>query len=59
MPFIVLRGCSRIIVVFNVRAPNEENYDYSKDRFYEEMGQAFDHFPKYHMKIVRRFLMQN
>jgi hypothetical protein len=26
-----------------------------KTGFYEEMGQAFDHFPKYHMKIVRRF----
>jgi hypothetical protein len=55
MSFIVLRGCSRIIIVFNVHAPNEENYDYSKDRFHEEMGQAFDNFPKYHMKIVRRF----
>jgi exonuclease III len=35
-----------------VRAPNEEKCDYSKDRFYEEMRQAFDHFPKYRMKIL-------
>jgi exonuclease III len=35
-----------------VCAPNEEKCDYSKDRFYEELGQAFDHFPKYHTKIL-------
>jgi hypothetical protein len=36
----------------NVRAPSEEkNYD-SNENFYEELGQVFDHFPKYQMKIV-------
>ena len=26
--------------------------DDSKDSFYEEIEQVFDHFPKYHMKII-------
>jgi hypothetical protein len=26
--------------------------DDSKDTFYKETGQVFDHFPKYHMKIL-------
>jgi len=26
--------------------------DESKDSFYEELEQVFDHFPKYHMKIL-------
>ena len=26
--------------------------DKSKDSFYEELEQVFDHFPKYHMKIL-------
>jgi len=35
-----------------VHAPSEEKSDDSKDSFYEELEQVFDHFPKYHMKIV-------
>jgi len=31
-----------------VRKKSEE----SKDSFYEELEQVFDHFPKYHMKIL-------
>ena len=34
-----------------MRAPSEEKSDASKDSFYEELEQVFDHFPKYHMKI--------
>ena len=35
-----------------MHAPSEEkNYD-SKGSFYEELEQVFDHFPKYHMKIM-------
>ena len=46
--YIVLRGCW-YNTVLNVHAPSEEKSDYSKDCFYE---QVFDHFPKYHMKIL-------
>jgi len=35
-----------------VQAPSEEKSDEGKDSFYEELEQAFDHFPKYHMKIL-------
>ena len=35
-----------------MHAPNEEKGDNSKDSFYEELVQAFNHFPKYHMKII-------
>ena len=35
-----------------MHAPNEEKSDESKDGFYEELEQVFDHFPKYHMKIL-------
>jgi hypothetical protein len=35
-----------------VHAPSEEKSDDSKDRFYEELEQVFDHFPKYDMKIL-------
>ena len=31
---------------------SEEKSDDSKDRFYEELEQVFDHFPKYDMKII-------
>ena len=30
-----------------MHAPND-----SKDSFYEELEKVFDHFPKYHMKIL-------
>ena len=33
---------------------SEETSDDSKDKFYEELKQMFDHFPKYHMKILLR-----
>ena len=35
-----------------MHARNEEKRDESKDSFYEELEQLFDHFPKYHMKIL-------
>jgi hypothetical protein len=35
-----------------LRAPSEEKRDGSKDRFNEELEQVFDHFRKYHMKIL-------
>jgi len=35
-----------------VHAPSDEKSDESKDSFYEELEQVFDHFPKYHMKML-------
>jgi len=35
-----------------VLAPSEEKSVEAKDGFYEELEQVFDHFPKYHMKIL-------
>jgi len=32
--------------------PSKEKSDDSKDSFYEELEQVFNHFPKYHMKIL-------
>jgi hypothetical protein len=38
-------GRWRDIIVLNVYAPNEEKSNYSKESFYEELEQVFDHFP--------------
>jgi hypothetical protein len=38
--------------VLNVHAPTENKIDDIKDRFYEELEQVFDKFPKYHMNIL-------
>ena len=35
-----------------MHAPSEEKSDESKDSFYEEFEQVFDHFLKYHMKML-------
>jgi hypothetical protein len=35
-----------------VLAPSEEKSNKSKGSIYEELEQVFDHFPKYHMKIL-------
>jgi hypothetical protein len=50
--YIVLRGRWCNIIVLNVHAPNEDKSDDSKDSFYEELEQVFDHFPRYHMIIL-------
>ena len=52
MSYIVLRGRWYNIIVLNVHATSEEKSDNSKDGFYEELEQVFDHFPKYDMKIL-------
>jgi exonuclease III len=52
MSYIVLRGRWCNIFVLNVHAPTEEKSDDSKYSFYEELEQVFDHFLKYHMKIL-------
>ena len=50
--YIVLRDRWCNIIVLNVHAPREEKSDDSKDSFYEELEQAFNHFPKYHTNIL-------
>ena len=35
-----------------MHAPSEEKGDDSKDSFYEELEQVFDHFPKCHTKVL-------
>jgi len=52
MLYIVLRGRWCNIIFLYVHAPSEEKSDDSKDSFYEELEQVFDHFPNYHMKIL-------
>jgi hypothetical protein len=42
MSYIVLRGQWCNIIVLYVHAPNEKSDD-SKDSFYEELEQVFDH----------------
>jgi exonuclease III len=36
----------------NVHAPREDKSDHMKDRFYEELEQVFDKFPKNYKKIL-------
>ena len=50
--YIVLRGRWCNIIALNMHAPSEDKSDDSKDSFYEELDQVFDHFPRYHMKTL-------
>ena len=50
--YIVLRGRWCNIIVLNMHAPSEDKSRDSKDSFYEELEQVFDHFPRYHRKII-------
>jgi hypothetical protein len=54
MSYIIPRGhwCNIIVLNLNVHAPTEDKTDDMKDRFYEELEQVFDKFPRYHMKIL-------
>ena len=52
LSYIVLRGRWRNIIVVNVHAAIGGKSDESKDSFYEELEQVFDHFPTYHMKML-------
>jgi hypothetical protein len=50
--YITLKGRWCDIIVLNVHAPTEDKDDDIKDRFYEELEQVFDQYPRYHMKIL-------
>jgi hypothetical protein len=52
MSYIILRGSWFNITVLNVHAPTGDKIHDIKDRFYEELEQVFDKFPRYHMKIL-------
>ena len=49
--YIVPRGrwCN---IVLNVHAPSEKKSDHSKESFYKELEQVFEHSPKYNIKIL-------
>ena len=38
-----------------MRAASEEKSDHQKDIFCEELEQAFDYIPKYHIKILLEY----
>jgi len=42
-----------------MHATNEGKSDDSKDHLYEEIEQVFDHFPRYHMKMLLGDLILN
>jgi hypothetical protein len=48
----VLRSRWCNIIVLYAHAPTEETSDDSKDSFYEELEQVFNHFHKYHTKTL-------
>ena len=52
MSYIDLTGRWCNIIVLNVHASSEDKSDDSKDILYEELERVFDHFPRYHMKIL-------
>jgi hypothetical protein len=52
MSYTVLRDRWCNVIVPNAHAPTEEKGDVSENSFYEELEGVFDHFPKYHMKIL-------
>jgi exonuclease III len=52
MSYITLKGCWCDIIVLNVHAPTEDKDHDIKDRFYEELEQVLDQFPRYHMKSL-------
>jgi len=51
MGYVKLRG-RWFNIVLNVQALTEEKSDDSKNKFYEELEQVFDHFPEYHINIL-------
>jgi hypothetical protein len=52
MSYVILRGCWCNIIALNVHAPCEDKSDDVKGSFYEKLGQVFDLFPRYDMKIL-------
>jgi hypothetical protein len=57
--YIVLRGRWDNMIVLNVHALSEDKSDNSRDSFFEELEEVFDHFPWYHMKILLGYFNGN
>jgi hypothetical protein len=49
MSYVILRGHWCDIIVLNVHVPTEDEIDYMKDNFYEELEYEFHRYPKYHI----------
>jgi hypothetical protein len=52
MSYITLKVHWCDIIGLNVHVPTEDKDDVIKDGFYKELEQVFDHFTRYHMKIL-------
>jgi hypothetical protein len=52
MSYIILKGSWYDIIILNVHAPTEVKDNDIKNSFYEEIEQALDQFPRYHMKTL-------
>jgi hypothetical protein len=50
--YIILRGHWCNIIVLNVHTPCEDESDDIKDSCYEKLGQVFDQFSRYNVKIL-------
>jgi hypothetical protein len=59
MSYEVLRGRRCNINVLNVHETSEEKSVDSKGSLYEKLRTDFNHFPKYHKKVLLGDLMQN
>jgi len=56
---MVQRGHQCNAIVLNMHATTVEKNYASKDTSHEELEQVFNHFPKYHMKILLRDVNAN
>jgi hypothetical protein len=52
MPYIILIGHWCDIIIVNAHAPTEDKIDDVKGRFYKELEQVFDKYPKHYMEIL-------
>lgn len=51
----MLRSCWCDIIVLNAYAQTEDENDFSKDSFYEELEHVFSRLPKNHMRMLGYF----
>jgi hypothetical protein len=51
MPYVILRGLWRDIIVLDTHSPTEDKWDDSKDRFDKELEGIFYLFPIFNVTI--------